>query len=224
MKIKYFLQLITLFFILFVGANFSAQANIGENRARTWAQGKGEEILQILTSQDTEAKYNKLDQILTQDADLDYIAKFIMGKYWRLMTAEQQENYRQLFDRYIHAVYKSYPLDLQQGDVTFQIDKIISNANDTEVLCTIFIKNLEKVVDEKSAGGIKVIFRLVENGGKIQLRDLKIGESSLLLSFRNRFYKMIHEDSDDEIEWFLEDFATMIDDLEEKNEKMYSEP
>ena len=33
------------------------------------------------------------------------------------------------------------------------------------------------------------------------LRDLKIEESSLLLSFRERFYKMIHEDSDDEIDF-----------------------
>ena len=51
------------------------------------------------------------------------------------------------------------------------------------------------------------------------MRDLKVDESSLLLSFRERFYKMIHQDNDDEISWFLEDLATITADAEAENKE-----
>ncbi|MBR1904408.1 MAG: hypothetical protein IJ824_04450, partial [Alphaproteobacteria bacterium] len=51
----------------------------------------------------------------------------------------------------------------------------------------------------------------------VQVRDLKVEESSLLLSYRDRFYKMIHEDSDDDMTWFLEDLTALTQDTEEKN-------
>ena len=37
------------------------------------------------------------------------------------------------------------------------------------------------------------------------LTDIKIGESSLILSYRNKFYQMI-KSADEDMEWFLEDF------------------
>ena len=49
------------------------------------------------------------------------------------------------------------------------------------------------------------------------VRDLKIGESSLLIAYRERFNKMIHDDNDDEIEWFLEDLENITADKEEEN-------
>ena len=48
-------------------------------------------------------------------------------------------------------------------------------------------------------------------------------ESSLLLAFRDRFYKMIYNDSDEDMEWFLEDLQTVTADNQQKNaEKLKS--
>ena len=82
---------------------------------------------------------------------------------------------------------------------------------------TIFAPQIEEMADEKSQGGIKVLFILTDANGHVQVRDLKVEESSLLLSYRDRFYKMIHEDSDDDMTWFLEDLTTVTQDTEEKN-------
>ena len=49
------------------------------------------------------------------------------------------------------------------------------------------------------------------------VRDLKIGESSLLIAYRERFNKMIHDDNDDEIDWFLEDLENITADKEQEN-------
>jgi phospholipid transport system substrate-binding protein len=216
MKIKSFLQLIILFFGIFC---FNAENAIAltPQAAKQWAQNKGEQILQILSAPTSAQKYAELDTILAQDIDLDHAAKFVVGKYWRQMTPEQQAEYVPLFKRYVSALYKSVPLDIKTDSIRFQIDKTAQTSAGTEVWCTIFAPQIEEMADEKSQGGIKVLFILTDANGHVQVRDLKVEESSLLLSYRDRFYKMIHEDSDDDMTWFLEDLTTVTQDTEEKN-------
>ena len=216
MKIKSFLQLIILFFF---ALGIYAAAALTPPQAEQWAQNKGQEILQILSDKNNTDKYEQLDQILNEDIDLDFAAKFVLGKYWRQMTDAQKEQYVPLFKRYVAALYKSVPLNIDSDDIHFTIDKVVETPKGMEVWCTILIKKIEQTADQQSKGGIKVLFTLVENNNHIQVRDLKIEESSLLISYRDRFYKMIHQDSDDELEWFLEDFEALVQDTEQKNEE-----
>lgn len=44
------------------------------------------------------------------DVDLEYVGKFVVGKYWRQMTPEQRERYIPLFKRYSLSLYKNFPL------------------------------------------------------------------------------------------------------------------
>lgn len=220
MKLKYFLQFITMFFIAIYSIAASAEV-FSTDEAKTWTDGKGKEILDIMTSGDYAKKYKQLDNLLLNDVDLDYAARFVVGRYWKKMTPEQQAEYVPLFKRYTSALYKGYPLQLEKGEVTYTIDKVITDKESQFVHCTIFIKSVEKKVDDASKGGIKVVFRLVKNNGKIQVRDLQIAESSFLHAYRERFYKMIYEDNDEEIAWFLEDLQQITADMEEeKSEKM----
>ena len=216
MKIKSFLQLIILFFF---ALGICAAAALTPPQAEQWAQNKGQEILQILSDKNNTDKYEQLDQILNEDIDLDFAAKFVLGKYWRQMTDTQKEQYVPLFKRYVAALYKSVPLNIDTDDIHFSIDKVVETPKGMEVWCTIQIKKIEQAADQQSKGGIKVLFTLVENNAHIQVRDLKVEESSLLISYRDRFYKMIHQDSDDELEWFLEDFEALVQDTEQKNEE-----
>ena len=62
------------------------------------------------------------------------------------------------------------------------------------------------------------MFSLIRENGKIKVRDLKIAESSLLVTYRERFNKMIHQDNDDEIDWFLDDLMALTEDKERENE------
>lgn len=223
MKLKYLLRFALVFFMTILGATAGYAEDFTVAEAQTWTDGKGKEILEIMTSEKSAEKLQKLDSLLLNDVDLDYAARFVVGKYWRKMTPEQQEKYIPLFKRYTSALYKGYPLDLDKGDVTYTVDKVITDKDSQFVHCTIFIKQLEKNVDDASKGGVKVVFRLVKNNGKIQVRDLQITESSFLHAYRERFYKMIYEDNDEEIEWFLEDLQQLTDDMEEKNAEQAEE-
>lgn len=212
MKIKYFLQLIILFLSITLPLH-PADAALNEAVARRWAENKGSEILQILAEPNSENKYAALDKILATDIDLDHAARFVVGKYWRMMNEEQQSQYVALFKRYVAAIYKNYPLDIAANSINFNIEKTLPQKDKVIVKCRISLNDLQTDNDEKPTS-FKVLFVLKENGNHIQVEDLKVEDSSLLLSFRERFYKMIHQDNDDEISWFLEDFNAIVEDTE----------
>lgn len=208
MKIKYFLRLIILFLLILLPFD-SANAVLNTVTAQNWVSEKGEQILHILAQPTSAEKYASLDKILAQDVDLDHAARFAVGKYWKKMTPAQQEQYVQLFERYIAILYRDYPLEIPAGNVQFTIDKTIMGKNKAFVWCRIFLSAPQDSTEDKTT--FKVLFVLAENNKRIQVQDLKVEESSLLLAFRDRFYKMIHQDNDDEIEWFLEDLSAITE-------------
>ncbi len=218
MKLKHFLQLIILF-LLFWGFSLPCMAdNLSADEAKNWAENKGREILDIITGDDIYTKMDQIDNIVQNDVDLDYAAKFVMGKYWRQMSEEQKQRYIPLFKRYTESLYKSYQFDIKKGAIDFSVDKALPSKIGADVYCTVKINAVEDKVDEEHKGGVKVIFVLVKVDGRIKVRDMKIEESSFLHSYRDRFYKMIHEDNEDEIDWFLETLEEIADDNQEKFE------
>lgn len=212
--------LLRLIFFLLLTWSVSAEATekIGVKEAENWANHKGNQILQILADTNLERKYKALDEIFYKDIDLDNAAKFAVGKYWRKMSSEQQKQYVPLFKQYINSIYKGYPLNFGEGEVSFSVAKVLPSKSGVDVWCVIKLKALQQATGQEQSG-FNVLFALVKNGGVLQVRDLKIGESSLLLAFRDRFYKMIYNDNDEEIDWFLEDLQTITADNEEKNQQ-----
>lgn len=218
MRLKYFLQLLT----VLLGIFFSTSAHCSFSQveeARVWAKNKGEQILKILADKDLERKYTQLDKILFEDIDLDHAARFVAGRYWKKMDEQQRLVYVPLFKRYTAALYKSFPLDIPKDSLGYEIGKVQTNKDFIDVFCTINIKadNQNKNSADQQNVKMNVIFTLEKENDKIMVRDLKIGESSLLITYRERIYKMIHQDNDDEIEWFLEDFENITADKEEEN-------
>lgn len=203
-----------LFFILslFLGfLTFPCYADISEKEADQWVNDKGRELISALSSQDIDQKYAVLDQMFNHDVDCAYIGRFVLGTYWRKMTPEQQEIYQGLFRRYVVSLYKSYPLDFDMKGVDFSILSTELNGRYADVLCRV---SLPEKYQTETFKAVNIAFKLVKNDARIQIVDLKIGESSLLLTYRTRFMAMI-KDADEEMDWFLEDFQLQT----ESNEK-----
>lgn len=215
-KMKVFLRLIIFFLVLFTSAEVFATEKINAEEAKKWANSKGNQIIHILNDTNLARKYKALDEIFYKDIDLDHAAKFAVGKYWKKMTPEQQNMYVPLFKQYINSLYKGYPLNLGEGDIAFSVSKVLPTKTGADVWCVI---KLKKLSSDEAQNGFNVLFSIAKTNGLLQVRDLKIGASSLLLAFRDRFYKMIYEDSDEDIDWFLEDLQTITRDNEQKNQQ-----
>ena len=99
------------------------------------------------------------------------------------------------------------PLEYAKN-IKYKITGALKDANYTNVSA-----NIEFGLGDKKQT-ITVTFRLHETDKKIKIVDVKVAESSLLLSYRSKFYEMIAQ-LDDEIEWFLEDLGDKTFSMEE---------
>ena len=156
----------------------------------------------------------KLDDLFLKHADLPYIAKFVLGKYWKTFTAEQQQKYVELFKRYALSLYKGFPLNFNNR-LSFKIGNVDSREDYTDVWTSINLAPAEKDGTDTT---ISVAFRLHQVGKELKIVDITLGESSLILSYRGRFYQMMN-DADGDPQWFLEDLQTITTSNEKHNQE-----
>jgi len=192
-----------LYFILFCGLLFCPAPLKAESlslaEAESFAREQGNNLLSFFAEKDIRVKYQKLDSLFLNHIDLDYIARFVVGKYWREMTPEQQTSYRELFKRYAVSVYKGFPLTFDNR-ISFEITGARAEGDDVFVGADIAYARASSAAEH-----FLVEFRMHKRDGAVRLTDIKIGESSLILSYRGRFYQMI-KSADEDMGWFLEDF------------------
>lgn len=213
MKSNSFLRLIIFSLCLFSALPARAEA-ITETEARVWTQDKGQRLLNAFAETDLKKRYAELDTMFLNFVDLDYISKFVLGKYWRRLNEKEKTDYQQLFKRYALSVYKSFPLEFDTSQIEYTITGVRPGKNYADVTANIFFQLGSKPEDKQN---ILVEFRLNKTGGKLRIIDLKIGESSLILSYRGRFYEMIAQD-DEDLGWFMEDLQTITESTEKQNQ------
>lgn len=203
--IKYYVKIVSLFLlVLFPGFCYSAP--VKDDAAIAWVNDTGHRLIDALSTDDIDNKYAVLDNMFNNDIDLNYISRFVIGKYWREMNKEQQTEYVGLFSRYALSLYKSFPLEFDTKGLGFEVLSVKQYQKFTDVTCLIRLP--EEMITEK-IDSINVKFKLTQNNDKIMIVDLILGESSLLTTYRTRFYDMI-KSLDYEMSWFLEDFTDMV--------------
>ena len=111
-------------------------------------------------------------------------------------------------------MYKSFPLEFDTSQIEYTITGVRPGKNYADVTANIFFQLGSKPEDKQN---ILVEFRLNKTDGKLRIIDLKIGESSLILSYRGRFYEMIAQD-DEDLGWFMEDLQMITESTEKQNQ------
>lgn len=216
MKSNFFLRVII--FIFFIQLSFFAKASdISGFEAQKWVEEKGHQLLQTFGEPDIAKKYSVLDDMFLEYIDLEYVSRFVIGKYWRQMNDEQKTEYQDLFKRYALSIYKGFPLNFNSENIAFEVIKVIPDKQKATVKTKVSIKTPEAQTNSPLSD-IVVDFRLDKKGGNIKIIDLKLGESSLILSYRSRFYEMINNCEDD-ILWFLEDLNDITMAAERTNQE-----
>jgi ABC-type transporter MlaC component len=153
--------------------------SIKEADARSWANNKGQELLLILSESNLTEKYAKLDRMMMEDVNIDYISKFVIGKYAKFMSNEQKTRYNELFQRYILSSYKQIDLHFDASLIKFTVDDIIEHHEFTTVKCTV---DAGKLIKEADASIIPVKFKLIRGRfNRIQAVDLEIAKVSMVI-------------------------------------------
>lgn len=202
-----FVRFLAVYFCFVVSLAYADTIAVPSSEARLWASDKGQELLTALSEPNTIEKYAKLDQMMTEDVNLDYVSKFVIGKYARLMNQEQKQRYTDLFYRYVLSLYKGTSFNFEPHNINFSIDNVTEHNKFTTVTCLVDPGQLSKDVKLER---IPVKFKLIRGEqNRIQAVDVEISDVSMVIEYRKRFYQMILRE-DENIEWFLDTFEDKV--------------
>jgi phospholipid transport system substrate-binding protein len=149
-----------------------------ESSAADFVRALGDKVIQILSRKEPyETRKQKLHDTFTSAFDVDTMAKFAAGTYWRRADPGQQQEYLKLFGNYVATLYAN-----KFGDYAGQEFKVTgqraSSENDVAV---------ESVIVQTNKQPVKVDFRVRKTAAGFKIVDVYVEGISLLITKRDEF-------------------------------------
>ncbi len=168
--------------------------------AKDFVQNIGDNVINIVTDikLNTAAKESKLDEIFQKSVDIDWIAKFVVGRYWRESSDQEKSQYLTSYSKFL---VNSYVPKFRQ--YTGQKLKILdsSEQDKNEYL-------VETEITDQDGKSYKVDYRLIMlNNNEYKIRDIIAEGVSLIITQRSDFSSIL----------LREGMTSLIDKLKEKN-------
>ncbi len=170
--------------LISLGVTLPAHAAVTPDAAKTLVDGMAAQAISTLAAPDrTDAQIREtFHGILQQNFDFDGIAKFVLGRYWRTATPEQQTEYLKLFGDYIVGIYANR--FSQYSGETLSVGNVRQDGEDAIVSTRINLtRNPQPVaVDWKVTTGAD---------GKPRVSDVIIEQVSMSITQRSEFASII---------------------------------
>ena len=156
---------------------------VSESEAYQFVQGMTQEGLAFLsdTGLSKAEKRNSFEKLLNNKFDIEAIAKFTAGRYWKQMNASQQSEYLNLFEDMIVDVY-SRRFDEYQGQTVTV--KGSTPLNDNEAI-------VKSVINQPSGSDVSVDWRVRGRGGSMKILDVIVEGVSMSVTQRSDFSSVI---------------------------------
>ena len=139
--------------------------------------------------------------ILSENFDIPWISRFVLGAYWRKATKEQQDEYIKLFEGYIVSIYADRFNNYSGETVTVTDAELIGN--------TVVVSSQ---INQATPGAppISVKWKVSDGtDGTPRVRDVEIEMVSMSLTQRSEF-KTIIQNNGGEIEALLDKLRNRI--------------
>ena len=151
-----------------------------------FAHSFAQTVLAII--QDTKKSYADRKELLrtafSKSVDIDWIARFVLGKTWTKATPEQREHYTALYRKFLTETYVSN--FAENPDKRIRDIKIfaINNANDEPEESDFTVRTEMMLADMEN---LKVNYLVREEEGHYKVRDFSIENVSLITTHRSEF-------------------------------------
>jgi len=176
---------ILLFLISFwLPLNAYSQDSIG-NRAETFIEILSSEALKIATEKSLTKKTRqaKIAILLNDGFDMPWIARFVLGRNWRLATPSQRKEYLNLFRSIIERTYSRQFQDYSDQKIVIKGHKLGSRKY-------IFVSS--RIFDPtRSNVNIDVNWRIVPAGSSFKIVDVVIEGVSMGVTQRNEYASVL---------------------------------
>ncbi len=150
---------------------------------RAFVQNLADQAISIIKNQGESQAQRKaqFSTLFTSNFDVPTIGRFVLGRYWRTATPQQQQDYLAAFGQYVVAVYADR-FSTYTG-VTFKATSAQQNGDSATVTSVIDRGN--------GAPPINVEWVLLPSGGNFKVIDVKVENLSMRLTQRDEFASVI---------------------------------
>jgi len=167
--------------VLLIGSFFVFPGQAVAQDPRAFIATLGNQAIQVLgRGVSQQQRIARFRQLFQQDFDVPGIGQFVLGRYWRVATPQEQQDFLQLFQEYI---VQSYAAQLgEYGGEPFRVLGTRPSGNETVVTSEI---------DRPSGSRILVDWYVVERGGAPKISDVYVAGVSMKVTQRDQFASVI---------------------------------
>jgi phospholipid transport system substrate-binding protein len=162
-----------------------AQQDIG--RAASFIQTTGQELVAAIndTRADLATRRNRVAAILRRAVDIDGVGRFILGRWWRQATPQEQQEYLKLFEEtLIHNLAARFG---EYQGVRFSLGRTQQRTEDDVLVNTI--------IERPNSAPFALDWRVGDVGGQPKVVDVIAEGTSLRLTQRSEYSSVIQQNN-----------------------------
>ncbi len=152
----------------------------GEDQAKAYIQSLADQVLSTVQSKKSQAQKNaKLEGLFNSHVDIDWVGKFVTGRFWKQATDAQKSRYLKEYRRFLISHYTARFNEYTGGGFT-----IAGAREDSDNEYTVSMK----VGTEKP---VNLDYHVRKSGGGFKIFDLNIEGVSMITTQRSEFTSVI---------------------------------
>jgi len=159
--------------------------------AKTYINKLGNNALSIISNAklNKAQKQDKLNVLFSESVDIPWVARFVMGRFWRQATETQKTAYVREYRKFLIKHYTSRFADYTGGSFTITG---VKDDGDNE-----FTVNMQLLGDKKNSEPVLVDYRVRADGSAFKIFDVNVEGVSLITTQREEFSSVISQHSID---------------------------
>ena len=195
-------KLITLLFAAFLTLNAPAKAALTAQQAEDFIKDVTKQgIEELINSNVSEAeKRERFTKLFNKDLDLDFIGKFVLGRYWRTSTPQQRKEFIDVYRKLNIQTWSERFNEFKGKHFEFIGTEKSKSANQ------IFV-NTQVPMTEGAPASVK--WRVKETKGQLRIVDIIIENVSLAQTARSEYTAYISK-SPNGIDGLIKDLKTKL--------------
>ena len=131
------------------------------------------------------ARQDAMIKVVDQVFDWDLMARLAMGKYWRGLKPEQQQEFVPVFKELIVSAYLSHVEGYQGEKLVYEAAEVDRENGRAEV---------KVVVTTEAYGDVDILYKLYLNENEWRVRDVSVLGVSLIRNYRTQLNQLMSRD------------------------------
>jgi phospholipid transport system substrate-binding protein len=169
-------------FILLATASAAAPPMVNPADAVAFMNKLWDRAAELLNNKtDPAVKQARFRELFHSDFDCPGLARFVLGRYWRTASEEEQKEFVQLFEDYVVFVYAGRLSNL--GGETLKVRGSHSDGNGVIVSTD--------VISPGAASPLRIDWRLVAENGAYKISDVIVQGVSMAVTQRSEFASVV---------------------------------